>query len=288
MAAVACLAALAPAGAGDAATTGTRPGSLPGAGVRPHCAVAAVRLGVPGRGAPDGTDGTREANGMSVGNGLGGSGRSHDPSRPHGGEDTDDPSGTGDQGAVDGPGGPAGADAGPALVEVILGVRLGTCGVCPQPCPPAVVPEQPTPEPARPSEAPSPAPEPAPPAPPVPAPTAPVVPAVPEPPEPPETPPPASPPSHPPRRPEPRPAEPSARFRQAAVPPEAPEPTPSPSTTPRPAVPSLAPLAAHRPMVLDRYADRRRGTDRKLVILVVFTGVISVSAAAALKSRARR
>lgn len=243
MAAVACLAALAPAGAGDAATTGTRPGSLPGSGGRPYCVGVAAQLGIPGRSAPDGPDG------------------------------------------------PAWAGAGPALVEVTLGVRLGTCGVCPQPCPPAVVPEQPAPEPTRPSEAPSPDPEPAPPAPPVPAPTAPVVPAVPEPPkppEPPETPPPASPPSHPPRRPEPRPAEPSARFRQAAVPPEAPEPTPSPSTTPRPAVPSFAPLAAHRPMVLDRYADRRRGTDRKLVILVVFTGVISVSAAAALKSRARR
>jgi hypothetical protein len=41
-------------------------------------------------------------------------------------------------------------------------------------------------------------------------------------------------------------------------------------------------------MVLDRFADRRRGTDRKLVLLVMFTGVISVSAVAVLNGRARR
>ncbi|WP_179282134.1 hypothetical protein [Streptosporangium subroseum] len=43
-----------------------------------------------------------------------------------------------------------------------------------------------------------------------------------------------------------------------------------------------------RQMVLDRFADRRRGTDRRLVLLVMFTGVISVSAVAALKGRLRR
>ncbi|GAA4224199.1 hypothetical protein GCM10023075_19240 [Streptosporangium album] len=41
-------------------------------------------------------------------------------------------------------------------------------------------------------------------------------------------------------------------------------------------------------MVLNRFADRRQGTDRRLVILVVFTGVISVTAVAALNGRARR
>ncbi|MEV0754703.1 hypothetical protein [Streptosporangium sp. NPDC050280] len=37
--------------------------------------------------------------------------------------------------------------------------------------------------------------------------------------------------------------------------------------------------------MLDRYAERRRGTDRKLVLLVMFTGVISVSAVTALNRR---
>ncbi|WP_406311336.1 hypothetical protein OHA77_21300 [Streptosporangium sp. NBC_01639] len=41
-------------------------------------------------------------------------------------------------------------------------------------------------------------------------------------------------------------------------------------------------------MAPNRFADRRQGTDRRLVILVVFTGVISVSAVAALNGRARR
>lgn len=55
-----------------------------------------------------------------------------------------------------------------------------------------------------------------------------------------------------------------------------------------PVVPSSSPLAVKRQMVLDRFADRRRGTDRRLVLLVMFTGVISVSAVAALKGRLRR
>ncbi|MEU3168791.1 hypothetical protein [Streptosporangium sp. NPDC006930] len=62
--------------------------------------------------------------------------------------------------------------------------------------------------------------------------------------------------------------------------------TPTPSRTPRPraAPPVTSPLQRQR-LVLDRYAERRRGTDRKLVLLVMFTGVISVSAVTALNRR---
>ncbi|OUC77555.1 hypothetical protein, partial [Streptosporangium minutum] len=58
--------------------------------------------------------------------------------------------------------------------------------------------------------------------------------------------------------------------------------------TPRPVVPSAAPGVVKRQLVLDRFAERRRGTDRRLVVLVVFTGVISVTAVSALNARARR
>ncbi|MEU0520633.1 hypothetical protein [Streptosporangium sp. NPDC006007] len=40
--------------------------------------------------------------------------------------------------------------------------------------------------------------------------------------------------------------------------------------------------------ILDRFAERRQGTDRKLVILVLFTGVISVTVVAMLSRRTRR
>ncbi|MBB2912659.1 hypothetical protein FHS43_003942 [Streptosporangium becharense] len=49
---------------------------------------------------------------------------------------------------------------------------------------------------------------------------------------------------------------------------------------------SVSPL--RRSLVLDRYADRRRGTDRRLVLVVLFTGVISVTAFSALSGRTRR
>ncbi|MER5620780.1 hypothetical protein ABZU75_00820 [Streptosporangium sp. NPDC005286] len=51
--------------------------------------------------------------------------------------------------------------------------------------------------------------------------------------------------------------------------------------------PSVPPLLRQR-LVLDRYAERREGTDRRLVLLVMFTGVISVTAVAALNHRGRR
>ncbi|WP_433247914.1 hypothetical protein ACQPYK_47870 [Streptosporangium sp. CA-135522] len=92
-----------------------------------------------------------------------------------------------------------------------------------------------------------------------------------------------------------RPAEPPPprpRPRRIAVAPEAvPSPTPSPSPPPTPTpTPTLspAPRLLERHLVLDRFAERRRGTDRRMVILVVFTGVISVTAVAALNGKARR
>ncbi|MFC7646618.1 hypothetical protein ACFQX6_43210 [Streptosporangium lutulentum] len=65
-------------------------------------------------------------------------------------------------------------------------------------------------------------------------------------------------------------------------------PPPTPEPTPRPVLPPGPPQAMKRQMVLERFADRRQGTDRRLVLLVMFTGVISVSAVAALKGRMRR
>ncbi|MEV4379387.1 hypothetical protein [Streptosporangium sp. NPDC049644] len=50
--------------------------------------------------------------------------------------------------------------------------------------------------------------------------------------------------------------------------------------------PSAPPLLRQR-LVPDRYAERRKGTDRRLVLLVMFTGVISVTAVAALNQRGR-
>ncbi|GAA3001898.1 hypothetical protein GCM10017559_23770 [Streptosporangium longisporum] len=68
-------------------------------------------------------------------------------------------------------------------------------------------------------------------------------------------------------------------------------PAPSRTRTPRPRpsarTPSLPPLVRQR-LVLDRYAARRKGTDRTLVLVVMFTGVISVTAVAALNGRAHR
>ncbi|MFI6509726.1 hypothetical protein ACIBCT_19140 [Streptosporangium sp. NPDC050855] len=68
-------------------------------------------------------------------------------------------------------------------------------------------------------------------------------------------------------------------------------PTPSRTRTPRPRpsarTPSLPPLVRQR-LVLDRYAARRKGTDRTLVLVVMFTGVISVTAVAALNGRTHR
>ncbi|WP_211264169.1 hypothetical protein, partial [Streptosporangium amethystogenes] len=58
------------------------------------------------------------------------------------------------------------------------------------------------------------------------------------------------------------------------------------SRPPRPARSSAPPLLRQR-LVLDRYAERRKGTDRRLVLLVMFTGVISVTAVAALNHRGR-
>ncbi|WP_440101415.1 hypothetical protein [Streptosporangium sp. H16] len=67
-----------------------------------------------------------------------------------------------------------------------------------------------------------------------------------------------------------------------------PTPTPSRSRTPRPkATPSSTPPLLRQRLVLDRYAERRKGTDRKLVLLVMFTGVISVAAVTALNRRGR-
>ncbi|MEV4243407.1 hypothetical protein AB0J63_08365 [Streptosporangium canum] len=107
-------------------------------------------------------------------------------------------------------------------------------------------------------------------------------PPTPTPPKPPTPRPPVVRPVQPPPQPRPRPY-------QAAVPPEAvPTPSPTPTPTPRPVVPSAAPGVVQRQLVLDRFAERRRGTDRRLVILVVFTGVISVTAVSALNARARR
>ncbi|MEU4830022.1 hypothetical protein [Streptosporangium sp. NPDC023615] len=40
--------------------------------------------------------------------------------------------------------------------------------------------------------------------------------------------------------------------------------------------------------MLDRYATRREGTDRTVVLVVMFTGVISVTAVAALNGRSHR
>ncbi|MFB9676930.1 hypothetical protein [Streptosporangium vulgare] len=48
----------------------------------------------------------------------------------------------------------------------------------------------------------------------------------------------------------------------------------------------MPPLLRQR-LVLDRYAERRKGTDRKLVLVVMFTGVISVTAVTALNRRGR-
>ncbi|WP_326826539.1 hypothetical protein [Streptosporangium sp. NBC_01756] len=161
-------------------------------------------------------------------------------------------------------------------------------------------PEQPAPAP--PAELPPAAPPPADPAPPAPEQPAPEQPA-PEPPapEPPAPTPPAPPPVPPviPAPPQPRPsatppAEPPPPSRRAALPPALPAPTPTPtpsptsSPTPHPVRPSVFARPLERQMAPNRFADRRQGTDRRLVILVVFTGVISVSAVAALNGRARR
>ncbi|GAA3081212.1 hypothetical protein [Streptosporangium carneum] len=64
-------------------------------------------------------------------------------------------------------------------------------------------------------------------------------------------------------------------------------PSPSPSDTPT-ATPSDPALALRGQRILDRFAERRHGTDRRMVILVLFTGVISVTAIAMLSRRARR
>ncbi|MFD0884011.1 hypothetical protein ACFQ08_05510, partial [Streptosporangium algeriense] len=63
--------------------------------------------------------------------------------------------------------------------------------------------------------------------------------------------------------------------------PPAPPPTVSPS-------PESSVLGMQRQRIQDRFAERRQGTDRRLVILVLFTGVISVTAVALLKRRPRR
>ncbi|MFJ2028040.1 hypothetical protein [Streptosporangium sp. NPDC087985] len=165
----------------------------------------------------------------------------------------------------------------PFLLQVTLGIGSG-----------AAEPEHPEAEPWRPAE-PAPA-EPGHPAPEPPDPTAPPLP--PPPPPSPPSPPPVSPEPPPSRSPLPPPAEPSPPPRRAALPrilpAPSPSPSPSPSPTPRPAVkPPDSPHPLERQMMLDRFADRRQGTDRKLVILVIFTGVISVTAIAALKGRGR-
>ncbi|MFF3437680.1 hypothetical protein [Streptosporangium sp. NPDC002721] len=49
----------------------------------------------------------------------------------------------------------------------------------------------------------------------------------------------------------------------------------------------MPPLLRQR-LVLDRYAERRKGTDRRLVLLVMCTGVISVAAVTAFSHRVRR
>ncbi|MER5645009.1 hypothetical protein [Streptosporangium sp. NPDC002524] len=98
-------------------------------------------------------------------------------------------------------------------------------------------------------------------------------------------------PSAPPRPPGPRvPAPPPVRL-PAPVPAVldvAVTPTPARSRTPRPrAAPSSVPPLLRQRLVLDRYAKRREGTDRKLVLVVMFTGVISATAVTALNRRGR-
>ncbi|MGW4425335.1 hypothetical protein [Streptosporangium sp. NPDC004631] len=69
-------------------------------------------------------------------------------------------------------------------------------------------------------------------------------------------------------------------------------PVPSPSLPPASPSPVATspglPFALRKQQILDRFAERRQGTDRKLVILVLFTGVISVTVVAMLSRRTRR
>lgn len=90
-----------------------------------------------------------------------------------------------------------------------------------------------------------------------------------------------------PRPPRPRPHVPAP---PAVLAPKTPTPTPTPSRThtPRPALATSTPFPLRQRLVLDRYAERREGTDRRLVLLVMFTGVISVTAVTALNHRPRR
>ncbi|GAA2844324.1 hypothetical protein GCM10010517_00430 [Streptosporangium fragile] len=92
-----------------------------------------------------------------------------------------------------------------------------------------------------------------------------------------------------PTSPRPRPVPPPP-TRLTHVPEATPTPTPTRTRTPRPepVTPSGAPSPARQRLVLDRYADRRRGTDRTLVLVVMFTGVISVTVVGALGGKARR
>ncbi|WP_326829090.1 hypothetical protein OIE13_31145 [Streptosporangium sp. NBC_01810] len=129
---------------------------------------------------------------------------------------------------------------------------------------PADIPVKPEPEP-KPKPKPTPEPEPESPTPTAPSPTPP-------------------PPSPSPTRPRPLPPAPPAYVPKAVV-----TPTPPRTRPPRPAPAtrhSAPPLLRQR-LVLDRYAERRKGTDRRLVLLVMFTGVISVTAVAALNHRGR-
>ncbi|GHH65852.1 hypothetical protein GCM10017673_10620 [Streptosporangium violaceochromogenes] len=75
----------------------------------------------------------------------------------------------------------------------------------------------------------------------------------------------------------------------AVIPPVVASPSRPASAGPSPAAPpSGSPLALRGQRILDRFAERRQGTDRKLVILVLFTGVISVVVIAMLSRRSRR
>lgn len=138
---------------------------------------------------------------------------------------------------------------------------------------PADVPAKPKPEP-KPEPKPKPTPEPKPEPEPVPEPTQTPTPGRP------------TPTVSPPPAPEPSPPPELRPIAVAGV--VTPTPTPTRSRTPRPrATPSSAHPLLRQRLVLDRYTERRRGTDRKLVLLVMFTGVISVTAVTALNRRAR-
>ncbi|MER7127915.1 hypothetical protein [Streptosporangium saharense] len=180
----------------------------------------------------------------------------------------------------------------PILCLPVVSILLG----CHHPHP------TPTPEPPAPTPTPTPTPTETTPQPPTPTPTptstpTPTPPRTSEPP--PETPaptppsPPESPAPTPPRPPRPVPPPPPVAVSPVAVVPAPPTRSPSPPPTPTPP-PALSPsppsavLGMRHQRIQDRFAERRQGTDRRLVILVLFTGVISVTAVALLKRRPRR